>query len=1210
VVPARQPAGFGGLLRSYRLRAGLSQEELSARSGVGVRTLRDLEQGRVVRPRTGSMERLAAALALSAADHGRLRAAAGVLWPADATGGRFWIGVLGPLVVRRGGAAVDVGAAGPQCLIGLLALQAGQVVSREEIVDVLWPTSPPKGYLNQIQVYVGRLRRLLEPEGAKRTGFQVLVRVGEGYRLNLTGDDLDLLQFDDLAARAGQAGADGHTGMAEQLLEQASACWRGPVLGGAEPRLAQHPAAVAAASRRVDAALAFADAAGTGADPRKAVGPLRAVAADEPLHEGLHARLMLALAATGQQAAALEVFQAIRDRLDEDLGIQPGAELRAAHLRVLRQQVTTVAPVPDPPGPGRGGPPSGVTEVRERGRPAQLPADVAGFTGRTWHVQQLDRLVAGQTPEPVAIVVIDGTAGVGKTALAVHWAHRVSDRFPDGQLHVDLRGYAVGAPLRPIDALDGFLRALGVPAERVPVHPDEAAAMYRSLLARRRVLVVLDNARDAEQVRPLLPGAPGSHVVVTSRARLAGLVARDGATRLTLDVLTDAEARALLERLLGRERVAAEPEATIDLARACAHLPLALRIAAANLLDRPGATIADHLAELTSGDRLTALAVHGDEQTAVRAAFDLSYTRLDAPTRRLFRLLGPVPGPDVTVEAAAALADVPPGRAKQLLTLLTVAHLLDQPAPGRYASHDLLRLYAGERAAAEDSDADRQAALRRLYDHYQHSVDAAAGLLYPQRLRLPPMAIPAGSPSPAFADHARALAWLDAEQPNLLATITHTARHGPHPVAWRLADALRGYLSFRAHAVDWLTVARAAEAAAVTAADPMAQAAAHLNLSTYHLYQSHHRQAIEHSIRMLALADRSGWVDGQGAALTNLGALYHMSGQLAQAADHFARALTIDRRLGDVAGEAVDLNWLGIVWWHRGRLEQAVDHHTRALRLFEQVGSHSGQANTLADLGVAHHLLGHLERAADDLTRALALHRQIGDRTDETETLNRLAEVYADVGRHHEAVDLAGTALALARDTDNRIDETEAFIASATAYHRLGDHRRAADHYRQALRSARDAGHRYPETRALAGLAGTLVELDEPRPALARAQHALTLARAAQFRLLEGQILTAFAAIDHRLGDHHGAVHHAHEALAVHAETGHRLGAARTHRVLDHILDSAGRPGDAEAHRRRAHWLFVGMGIPDVDEFHLLPAAPVPTAPGPSDHGGYGPEPR
>ncbi len=618
--------GFGDRLREYRLRAGLTQQDLAELSGIGLRTLRNIERGRVARPLARSVEMLVKTLELSEDDRRSLSAGA-LSMSSSGEDLRCWVGVLGPLVVRRGAATTEVSGPGLRCLLGLLSLQPGQVVSREQIIDVLWQAAPPTAYLNIIQVYVRRLRRLLEPNNERCSGFRILVRSGTGYRLELASEALDLLSFDALAAQARQAATEGRTEAVERYLAQALACWRGPVLGNADPRLAEHPVAIEVAGRRVTAALAYAEAARALGLHQRAAGLLRTIAADEPLHEELHSRLMLALAATGQQAAALQAYEVIKERLNRESGLDPGAQLRSAHLRVLRQHVTIEEATDGSMGYG--------SWSQEWMQPAQLPADAAGFTGRAEDLARLDSLLTGETLPAVVISTIDGMAGIGKTALAVHWAHRVTDRFPDGQLYADLGGWAAGQPLRAIDVLTRFLRALGVPGEHVPVQLDEAAAMYRSLLARRRVLLVLDNARDAEQVRPLLPGAAGCLVLVTSRDRLSGLVAREGASRLTLDVLTVDEAHALLVGLLGQQRVGMEEQAAVELAQACAYLPLALRIAAAHLLDQPWRGIGAYLTELTGPDRLAARELAGDEQAEVRAAFDLSHARLDAPTRSL-----------------------------------------------------------------------------------------------------------------------------------------------------------------------------------------------------------------------------------------------------------------------------------------------------------------------------------------------------------------------------------------------------------------------------------------------------------------------------------------------------------------------------------------------------------------------------------------------
>jgi tetratricopeptide (TPR) repeat protein/transcriptional regulator with XRE-family HTH domain len=1174
------------LLRSHRVRTGLSQEDLAGRSGISVRTLRDIERGRVGRPRARSVELLAAALQLPAADRDRLHAAAAE----TPTGGdrRLRIGVLGPLEVRRGGLAMSTGATAQRCLLGLLALQPGRTVSRDEITEVLWGSSPPKAYPNLIQVYVGRVRRLLEPTSAARTGYRLLVRAEGGYRLDLDGDALDLVEFGDLVTRAGQADADGHPAMAEQLLAQALECWRGPVLGAAEPRLAQHPAAVAAADRRAGAALAYAELAGRAGHHQQAARNLRRVATDEPLHEGLHARLMLALAAAGQQGTALQVYETVHGRLNEDLGIEPGADLRAAYVRVLRQQVPATGddaarPGTDPPTAAGTGTMSGYTP------PAQLPADVAMFTGRVTHLQRLDRLLAAAPGREVTVSVVDGTAGVGKTALVVHWAHRVRDRFADGQLYVNLRGYSAAPPLRPVEALAQALRALGVPPEQVPVQVEEAAALYRTLLAGRRLLVVLDNARDAEQVRPLLPGSPGCLVLVTSRDRLGGLVARDGATRITLDVLTAEEAGALLTRLLGADRVAAEPGATGELAGACAFLPLALRIAAANLLDHPRADVAGYVAAVRHSDALAALEVHGDEQAAVRAAFDLSYHRLESDARRMFRRLGLVPGPDVTAEAAAALAATTAQQARRLLDRLAAAHLVDEHAAGRYTCHDLLRRYAAERTGHEDDEADRHDAVQRLYGHYLDTIDAAAALVYPGMVRLPPATtrqVPpaAGTAAVEFGGPTAALSWLDAERPNLLAAIVHTARHGPRPVACRLADSLRGYFQQCMLVVDWLSAARTGLAAAEADGDRPAQAAAHLSLGSCAWAQGRHRQAVNHHTRMLELARQAGWAEGQAAALGNLGSLYRQLGQLDRAVEHLTGSLELNERTGRLGGQATSLVNLGTVWTDLGRLDEAVERYRQALVLYQRTGSRGGEAVSLANLGEAYLTLGQLDRALDHFARALAAGRDVGDRSVEGEILACIAAVHRDAGRLDEALHQADAALSTARETGDRYTEASALTTLATVHQCLGHPHEAVDRHQQALRFARDNDCRNLEAQALIGLALAHLQLDQTSPALSCARHALTLTRTVSYRVFEGQALTALAAVHHRLGDHRRAVDHAGQALSVHRETGHRLGQARTHLLLSHALRHVERPDTAAAHWREALELFADIGGPHLNE--------------------------
>jgi transcriptional regulator with XRE-family HTH domain len=466
--------------------------------------------------------------------------------------------------------------------------------------------------------------------------------------------------------------------------------------------------------------------------------------------------------------------------------------------------------------------------------PAQLPAHRAEFTGRERCLSELDELLPvdpAAPPRPVAISAITGMAAVGKTALAVHWAHRVAGRFPDGQLYVDLRGYAPGPPLSPIQALKQLLGGLGLAVDKMPVEVELAAGLYRSLMSGRRMLVVLDNALDPDHVRQLLPGSPGCVVLVTSRDGLAGLVASHGARRLSLDVLLADEAVALLARVLGEERVAAQPTAAAELAALCGCLPLALRIAAANLACHPGQPIAAIVGELRAGDPLGELAARGDPQTAVRSAFDLSYRRLPSDAQRLFRLLSLVPVAEVTVPAAAALAADRADRLRRPLEALVGAHMVEQRGPGRFGFHDLLRRYARERVERDDGDRAATDAVERLMDWYLRTADAAAKLVYPHLLRLPLPEADGGTPVASFADAAGASDWLDTERSNLVATVQYAASHGPRATGWLLADTLRGYFLLRRHTVDWLTVAEAAVAAATRDGNLRARAAAQLNLS-------------------------------------------------------------------------------------------------------------------------------------------------------------------------------------------------------------------------------------------------------------------------------------------------------------------------------------------------------------------------------------------
>jgi tetratricopeptide (TPR) repeat protein len=798
--------------------------------------------------------------------------------------------------------------------------------------------------------------------------------------------------------------------------------------------------------------------------------------------------------------------------------------------------------------------------------PAELPADTGAFSGRTGELARLDRLLAAAPAGAPLVAVLSGPAGVGKTTLAVHWAHRVRDRFPDGQLHVDLRGWAPAPPVRPAEALARLLHALGLPPEQVPAGEAEAAGRYRSVLAGRRVLVLLDDARDAEQVRPLLPAAPGCLVVVTSRDLLAGLAARNGAYRLPVRVLGAEDSLRLLAAVLGPDRVAAEPAAAAELAELCGHLPLALRVAAANLDTGRYAGLAEQVASLRTGDRLAALEVDGDSRAGVGAALDLSYRALPPAERRLFRLVGTAPVAELTAPAAAALLDGAVPDARRGLDRLAAAHLLERRGPDRFGCHDLLRLYAA--GLEPDPPDDGWAGAARLGAWYLDRVGAAVRLLAPEKLRLP-----APEPTAAFADHAEALGWLDAERADLVALAAHAARNGPPELAYRLADALRGYFWLRMHVGDWLAVSRAGLGAAERAGDDRAAAACWLGLADAAMLSGQHEPATERYARAYELAERAGWESGRSAVLGNLGNVYWRRGRLAEAAEHFERALAIDRRSGWLAGQAVKLGNLGSVHRAAGRLAEAAEHHRRSLALERRTGSVSGEAVELADLGEVLALLGRPRRAQRLLIEALRLQREVGDRASEAETLRLLAAVHADAGSA-EAVELAGMAVALARETGERRVEADALTVLGRA---LAGSAGARPAYEQALLVSRETGAHYSEAEALLGLAATdrrLGDLDRARSA---ATGALELSRQRSYGLVEAAALAELAAVELALGRTDAAAAHAAEAAAGCTRGGHRLGEARALVLLARARRRRD-PAAAVAAARRAAELAIAVG--------------------------------
>lgn len=1012
--------------------------------------------------------------------------------------------ILGPVKVVDGDRTIVLTGRRKATALAVLLANAGQVVPRDYLVDAVWDDAPPTTARRQIQNEISHLRRALSGGGS---GEPEIITDGQGYRIVPRPGELDAQVFTDLVTEALDLAGRDEPAAAAAKLRSALRLWRGPALLGLSGRAIEAVSArleeqrLTAAEECFDLELAL-------GKHGELVAELTELVAAHPLRERLVGQLMLALHGSGRQSEALAAHERLRVQLADELGLTPGAPLQQLHIAILRND-PSVHPRSEVPAPAG-------AEVAARVVPAQLPADVPGFTGRADHLRRLDELLRERPAGAVNAVVIStvaGTAGVGKTALAVHWGHRVRDHFPDGQLYINLRGFAVDAPVRPIEALVHLLRSLGEPAEQIPVDEQTAAGRYRSLLAGRQALVVLDNAVNADQVRPLLPGGSGCLVLVTSRDRLTGLLASDGADCLPLDVLSPDEAQHLLAVILGPDRVAAEPVATAELARICSYLPLALRVAAANITSHLWSSIADYVAALRDGDRLTALDVDGDEQAGVRRAFDLSYRTLHPDAQQVFRLLGLVPGSDITVEAVAALAAIGIADARRLLDRLIAVHLVNHPVLDRYTCHDLLRHYAAERGRAEDSGADREAALRRLHDWYLHGADRAARMLYGQSLRLPVPAVEVPAPA-VVADQAAALAWLDAERANLVAVIRHAAEHGPRSRAWLVADALRGYFWLGMHLVDWQDATRTALAAAEAEGDLRAQAAAQLSLGDSCFRQGRRGPAIERYEAALTLAERTGWVQCEAAASCQLGVMYRDSGRVRQANDYLDRGLKLCRANGWRHGEAVTLIHIGRAYLQLGRLAEAIECCATALTINHAIGSRLGEGTDLGYLGEFRYAQGRLDEAAEHLTGALPLLQECGDRTNEATVLRVLAAVWSDRGAVHEAAEFGQAALALARALGERRIEAEVLNTLGALAHRTGHHRDAVEHHERALELTRATGDRYPETEALIGLAAEQLCLGHRDQALGTASRALAIACEAEYGLLEERtraIIAGFA---------------------------------------------------------------------------------------------------
>ena len=937
--------------------------------------------------------------------------------------------ILGPLEVEGAeGRPMPLTATKPRTLLGLLLLHANRPVAVGTLTDALWPLKPPRTAAGALRTHVSNLRISLHLTG--------LTARPPGYQIEVDPYDLDMLLFDRLAGEGHRAAARGDLTTAADRWERALSLWRGRPLDGLELGAAAESTLADLGERRLtvlehwaQARLALGEHAGT-------LPALAAAAAEQPLRERLHELAMLALYRSGRQADALETFRQLRRRLVADLGVEPGQALQR-----LQRQILSADPALDPPGEDRA---AGAGPVA----PRQLPPDIAAFTGRHREVTAARSRLAASPLRPAPLVAIAGPGGIGKSALAVYLAHRLAHHFPDGQLYVNLQGATAGLrPLPPLEVLGRFLRAFGARDTDVTT-VDEASAAFRAAAAGRRLLVLLDNAHDAEQVRPLLPAGPHTAVLLTSRRVLSTL---DNAALIHLDVLPPAEAMLLLSRLAGADRVAADPGGAQRVAAWCGCLPLALRIAGARLAARPSWPVRE------LADRLSDTRRRLDElrfgELGVRSSFQVSYELLrdgaeadDRAAARAFPLIALPDAADLSLPAAAALLDLPLTEAERILERLVDSQLLASPAPDRFRLHDLLRLFGRSVAAPDPS------ALVRLLRWYSVTAWQAFRLLRPADGR-PATAgewADGGTPFPGVD---RALAWLESERPNLLAAVHQVAADPalPAAAATSLARALFAFFHVRGYLNDWVEVNEAARAVARRAGDPIAEAHASRDLGAAFEVRGEYSKALTCLGGALDRYAAAGDRPGEAACLNGLGTVYDSLGQLSEAARCLERSLAISRALADRHSAAISLNNLGEVYCGLGEHARAVESLREALGIFRGNGNLRSQAAVLSNLAQVHERQGAYAEAQACYEQSYAGFVDLGVAVGQATVLAQLGRVHRLRGRHAEALDRLGAALELAEKVDERRSAAVCLQELGTTHAELGDPAAAREAWVRAL---------------------------------------------------------------------------------------------------------------------------------------------------------------
>ncbi|WP_232667424.1 AfsR/SARP family transcriptional regulator [Pseudonocardia sp. TRM90224] len=1016
--------------------------------------------------------------------------------------------LLGSFEVTRGSTPIEVTSNKLRVVLATLLLAANRTVSVNALVERLWGSTPPDGARATLQVHVMRLRRTLGDDHPIRT-------TAGGYRIVVEPSNVDVARFHSLLHQS-RAASDPIS--EADLLAEALSLWRGPALLGVESDAlheAEVPLLVEERLRAVERRAEIALSSGRHAE---VIGELTALVHEHPLRERSWASLIALLHRSGRRADALDAYQRMYRRFRDELGIGPGDQIRQLHGAILAAE-----PDADHAEPSR--------ERRSTDPvvpPAQLPAVLGTFVGRADEHARLRRHLSGAA-HGAQVVVISGAPGVGKTALALRAAHSVRELFPDGQLYVDLQGHSTDDPVPPAAVLERFLRASGVPAAAVPDDPQDKANLYRSVLAGQQVLVVLDNASSTRQVRALLPGGAGSAAVITSRNALREL-AVSGAETMTLQPLSEPEAYELLADVAAQAR--AEPRAALDLVEACGRLPLALRIAGANLDANPHLPLHAYLAELRSRG-ISHLRVGESEEIAVRRAFDLSYEQLPVSVADLFGWLGVAPGSDFSVYAAAAIAGTDDMTAARRLDVLVAANLVQPAADRRYRIHDLLRSYAADRAA--DDPPGSAAAVTRLLDHYFHSARNAIAVLEPDRrpdpLPSPGTEVRPNRPTSEWA----ARSWLDAELPNLVAAALHTGAPEGSQRSFRLAELLRQHVSASGYCLDGIT----AWDASLLAAEQNVVAPAPTTLTTFVV--DRYRKALSH--RTDTDGPRTASSGGGDPAAGPLhdnhrGFSTFVAGRPDLALGWHRQALVAAQALGDRRGAVQAYNGLGMASWATGRLTAAIHAHERAARMSDEHQDAHVRGFSLLWLGVARAASGDYVQAAADVEAGI----RIGVAVDEPKHQIMGQVVRADIltrtGRPDAAIGELLEARRRAEELDFRPGMPGLLVHLAEARRATGDPSAALRDVRLAHSLAGDAGVRSWEIPALIELGRCQLALDQPVQAEESLRRALADARVGRMRLAEADALFAYGLAAVRLGDDVGAYRYWRQARRIHKGIG------------------------------------------------------------------------